>query len=374
MKQKTLPAAAARLKEYLLMILAVLAVNCHAQEWYSQPHGIKSRVSSFENINGIECSGAKTNKGAKGNAFEWMSPGESKTLLDVQAAGIIQRIWLTVSQDKPLSRHLRLTMWWDNDTVPAVDVPLIDFFGFHMGERIPFESAAISSPEGRSYNCYIPMPFHKAAKIVLTNESTVDAYKLFYDVDFIEADTLPSNTNYFHAYWTRQRTSAVGDDFLVLPETKGSGRFLGMSVGIFADSVYNGTWWGEGEVKMYLDGDNEFPTIAGTGAEDYAGTGWGMGTYSHRYQGCTYADHKKGRFSFYRWHIPDAIYFSKKIKITLQQIGGGPKDVVKALVNKGVPLLPVTIDSNEGFIRLLDLPQAVNINDKDFFRIIIKRS
>ena len=353
----------------LLLLLSLLQFSfiiARGQEWYKQPHGIRSRVSSFENINGRNGSGAKTNKGAKGNAFEWMSPGESKSLLDVQGAGIIQRIWLTVSQDKPLSRHLRLMMWWDNDPIPAVDVPLIDFFGLHVGNRISYESAVMSSPEGRSYNCFIPMPFRKAAKIVLTNESTGDAYKLFYDVDFIEADTLPSNTNYFHAYWTRQRTSLLGEDFLILPETKGRGRYLGMSVGIITDSVYKETWWGEGEVKMYLDDDKEFPSIAGTGAEDYVGTGWGMGTYQHQYQGCTVADPKEGKFSFYRWHIPDAIYFDKKIKISLQQIGGGPKNVVKELVNKGVPLQPVTIDANTGFIRLLDLQKAITINDETF--------
>jgi hypothetical protein len=353
-------------KSYLCLLLVALGITASAQELYQRPAGIQSRVSSFENINGVKSSGGKTNKGAKGNAFEWMQPGEAKTLLDVQTTGIIQRIWLTVSQDKELSRHLRLQMWWDGDKKPAVDVPLVDFFGFHVGRRVPYESAMTSSPEGRSYNCYIPMPFRKAAKVVLTNESATDAYKLFFDVDFVEVKTLAANSTYFHAYWTRQKTSALGTDFLVLPQTRGRGRFLGMSVGVLADSVYNQTWWGEGEVKMYLDDDKDFPTIAGTGAEDYVGTGWGMGTYHHQYQGCTVADPKAGKFSFYRWHIPDAIYFDKNIKITLQQIGGGPKEVVKDLFNKGVKVLPVTIDAESGFVRLLDLKKPVTINDTDF--------
>lgn len=353
-------------KGYLSLLMICLGLSANAQELYQLPDGIQSRVSSFENINGVKSDGGKTNKGAKGNAFEWMQPGEAKTLLDVQTTGIIQRIWLTVSQDKNLSRDLRLQIWWDNDSKPAVDVPLADFFGFHVGKRVPYESAMTSSPEGRSYNCYIPMPFRKAAKIVLTNESATDSYKLFFDVDFIEVKTLPVNSSYFHAYWTRQKTSAPGNDFVVLPETTGRGRFLGMSVGVLTDSIYRQTWWGEGEVKIYLDDDRKYPTIAGTGTEDYVGTGWGMGTYNHRYQGCTVADAKVGKFSFYRWHIPDAIYFEKNIKITLQQIGGGPKEVVKDLFNSGVNVLPVTIDTESGFVRLLDLEKPVTINDDDF--------
>jgi hypothetical protein len=204
------------------------------------------------------------------------------------------------------------------------------------------------------------MPFRRGAKITLTNQSATDSCKLFYDVDYVLAKTLPADALYFHAYWTRQQTSAVGTDFTVLPPVKGSGRYLGMTVGVNTDSVYNKTWWGEGEVKMFIDGDTNFPTINGTGAEDYVGTGWGMGTYNHQYQGCTIANEGERQFSFYRWHLPDVILFDKEIRITLQQIGGGPKDVVKELVNKGVPLQPITIDKNSGFVRLLETPVAIN--------------
>jgi hypothetical protein len=81
------------------------------------------------------------------------------------------------------------------------------------------------------------------------------------------------------------------------------------------------TWWGEGEVKMYLDGDSDFPTLCGTGTEDYIGTGYGLGTYTHRYQGCTIADHPGMRFAFYRFHVPDPVFFYSDIKVTIQQIG-----------------------------------------------------
>ena len=346
------------------IVLLCLCLCGAAQELFIKPPGVQSRVSSFENPNGTKGQGGKTNKGAKGNAFEWLHPGGSKTLLDIQGQGIIQRIWLTVNQSPRLLRSLRLRMFWDCDPRPAVDVPLGDFFVSSLGRPAPFESDFFASPEGRSYNCFIPMPFRKGARITLVNESVSDTGKLFYDVDYLLTERLPAGALYFHAYWTRQITSKLGDDFLVLPRVQGSGRFLGMSVGLNTDSVYAKTWWGEGEVKMYLDGDKAYPTIAGTGAEDYSGTGWGMGVYSNRYQGCTVADEAKGQFAFYRWHIPDAIYFNSDLRITLQQIGGGPKDVVRSLVNRKVPLKPISVDNIAGFVRLLDRP--LSINDKDF--------
>src|SRR5207253_7187063 len=121
-----------------------------------------------------------------------------------------------------------------------------------------------------------------------------------------------------------------------------------------------------GEVKMYLDGDSDFPTINGTGAEDYTGTGWGMGTFSNLYQGAPVADEPKRQFVFYRWHVPDAVWFQKDIKVTLQQIGGGPKDVVKEKLNKGINLKPITVDNINGFVRLLDMKDPPSINDTNF--------
>jgi hypothetical protein len=354
------------MKSFLFALLFFICFSASAQQLFQKPPGIQSRVSSFENKNGVKGGGGRTNRTAKGNAFEWIYPGGQKTLLDIKNRGIIQRIWLTVNQSPQLLRSLRLQMFWDGDTKAAVDVPLGDFFGFNSGRPVAYESALLSSPEGRSFNCFIPMPFKAGAKLILTNESATDSCKLFYDIDYVLTKELPANAMYFHAYWTRQMTSPVGTDFLVLPQVKGSGRFLGMTVGVNTDSIYKNTWWGEGEVKMYLDGDKDHPTINGTGAEDYAGTGWGMGSYHNQYQGCTIADELKRQFCFYRWHLPDAIYFDKDIKITLQQIGGGMKNTVQELFNGGVPLQPISIDKNSGFVRLLDLPQPGSINDPSF--------
>ena len=336
------------------------------QQLYQMKAGHDSRVSSFENPNGKKGQGGKTNKTAKGNAFEWLYPGQTKVLLDIKEQGIIQRIWLTLNQSPKLLRSLRLQMFWDGSNKAAVDVPLGDFFVSNLGRTTAFQSALFSSPEGRSFNCYVPMPFRKGARIIITNESARDTTKLFYDVDYVLAKNLPADALYFHAYWTRQITSKPGDDFLVLPKVNGKGRFLGMSVGLNTDSVYDRTWWGEGEVKMYIDGDNEFPTINGTGAEDYVGTGWGMGVYNNMYQGALLADESNRRFVFYRWHIPDPIWFQKDIKVTLQQIGGASKEIVKGKVNLGVKLQPVTVDNNSGFVRLFDMANTPSINDANF--------
>jgi hypothetical protein len=352
------------MKTILTVILFCLAPAAYSQQLYLMQGGAESRLSSFENLNGEKGQGAKTNKTAKGNAFELVMPGETKTLLNIKGSGLIQRIWMTIDQNPVKLRSLRLQFYWDNDTKPAVDVPMGDFFGYNLGRQVAFQSALFSSGEGRSFNCYIPMPFKTAAKAVLINEGKEPA-KLFFDIDLLMQKTQPG-TLYFHAYWSRQMTAETGEDFLVLPKVSGKGRFLGMTVGLNTDSSYSRSWWGEGEVKMYMDGDTQYPTIAGTGAEDYIGSAWGLGTFTNLYQGCTVANDSTRQFNFYPWHIPDAIYFQKDLKVTLQQIGGWGKNEVRELFKKGAKLQPVTVDGPAGFVRLLDMPNAPAITDDKF--------
>lgn len=352
------------IKTILLSFSVCLVLFSSAQQLYEMPNAAESRLSSFENPNGIKGQGGKTNKMAKGNAFEFIKPGETKTLLDIKGQGSIQRIWLTIDQTPVKLRSLRLQFFWDGQSKPAVDVPMGDFFGYNLGKKVAFQSAFFSSGEGRSFNCYIPMPFKKAARILLINEGNEPA-KLFYDVDFV-FQKMAVNALYFHAYWNRQMTAGLGEDFVVLPKVSGKGRFLGMTVGVNTDSAYSKSWWGEGEVKMYLDGDDQYPTIIGTGTEDYIGSAWGLGEFINQYQGCTVANDSLGQYNFYRWHIPDAIFFNKEIKVTLQQIGGWGKEEVKQLTKKGVNLKPVTVDGPAGFVRLLDLPDTLSIMDEKF--------
>jgi hypothetical protein len=347
-----------------LLLFNSVALSLLSQQLYEMPKAAESRLSSFENPNGVKGGGGKTNKGAKGNAFETMKAGETKTLLSTRGEGTIRRIWITIDQTPLKLRSLRLQMFWDGDNKPAVDVPMGDFFVYNLGKSIAFQSALFSSGEGRSFNCYIPMPFKKAAKILLINEGK-EVVKLFYDVDFL-LEKISPEALYFHAYWTRQMTGKLGTDFEPLPKVNGKGRFLGMSVGLITDSSYSKSWWGEGEIKMYIDGDTEHPTIVGTGSEDYIGSAWGLGVFTNLYQGCTIANDSTRQFNFYRWHIPDAIYFNKNIKVALQQIGGWDKDELKVLYKKGVNLKPITVDGPEGFVRLLDIPNALLITDDNF--------
>ena len=350
---------------YIIITLSlIITIISQAQSLYEMPANPQSRLSSFENPNGIKGNGGKTNKTAKGNAFENMEPGETKQLLNINGEGTIQRIWLTIDHSPVKLRSLRLQFFWDGSNKPAVDVPLGDFFGYNLGKQTVFQSAFFSSGEGRSYNCYIPMPFKKAAKVLLINEGT-ERVKLFYDIDFV-LQKLPLNTLYFHAYWNRQQSGQLGDDYILLPKVDGKGRFLGVSVGLNTDTSYSKSWWGEGEVKMYLDGDTKYPTINGTGAEDYIGSAWGLGTFTNWYQGCTIANDSTGQFNFYRWHIPDAIYFNKNIQVTIQQIGGWMKEDMKRLYQRGVNFKAITVDGPAGFTRLLDMEKPPLLTDSAF--------
>jgi len=362
------------MKKYLALLLICMAARLTAQELYQRQAGARSHVSSFENLNGVKGKGGQSNATAKGHAFESLKAGESKILLDIQAAGILQRIWCTVSDRSPLMlRSLRLRMYWDRATSPAVDVPLGDFFCAPL-QTTSFQSALFSNPEGRSFNCTIPMPFRTGAKVVLTNEGAKDLELLFFDIDYITLPAVGADKLYFHASWVRTRNAPLGEDAVILPKVTGHGRFLGASIGVNIDPAYGRTWWGEGEVKAWLDGDTQFPTINGTGAEVYIGTGWGEGVFAHQYQGCLVADTGGRHFAFYRWHIPDAIYFDKDCRVSIQQIGGLFADTVMAMQGRGVPLKPVSLAGPSGFRGLFEpgqegaLARATHSDWLNFYR------
>jgi hypothetical protein len=219
-------------------------------------------------------------------------------------------------------RGLRLEMFWDGAATPAVSAPVGDFFGVGLGQMAVFDSALFSNPEGRSLNCFVPMPFRTGMRIVMTNESGRDLPELFYDVDYTLGDRHPANVLYFHAHWRRENPTTPRRDYEILPKVSGRGRYLGANIGVIVNqSEYFNTWWGEGEVKIYLDGDAELPTLVGTGTEDYIGTAWGQGRYSTLYQGSPVADEGRMRWCFYRYHVVDPVYFRRDVRVTMQQIG-----------------------------------------------------
>jgi hypothetical protein len=222
---------------------------------------------------------------------------------------------------------------------------------------VPMETALLASPEGRSFVSYIPMPFRKAARLVVTNESLKPVNLIFFDVNYRAVSTQPADALYFHAWWSRNRATKLAQDFPILPRIQGRGRFIGTSVTVLTNPAYEKTWWGEGEVKIALDGDAvASPTLVGTGTEDYIGTAWGQGAYINRFQGAPIATWDgDGRWTFYRFHVPDPVWFHKDIAVSLQVMGGARKNIVLGLLEKGAPLIPVTIDpgSRTNFQQLL---------------------
>jgi hypothetical protein len=342
------------------MLLAV-AAPAGAQE-VSDLHRYQPREQtrwvSPENPTGAKGAGARENAGAKGHAFETIPVGKSHVVADIRASGIIDRMWMTIEDRAPDAlRGLKLEIFWDGAQTPAVSVPLGDFFLHGAGEMLPMETALFASPEGRSFVSYVPMPFRNRARIVITNESPRQVNLIFYDVNYRMVPDLPADSLYFHAWWSRDRATTLGQDFQILPLVQGRGRFLGASVTVLTNPVYEKTWWGEGEVKIALDGDRRSaPTLVGTGAEDYIGTAWGQGAYINRYQGAPIATWDgEGRWTFYRFHIPDPVWFHSDIQVSLQQVGGARKNIVQGLQKKGAPLIPVTIDpgSRKNFQQLL---------------------
>lgn len=350
----------------LLLFLPILSVTAlRAEDLAARRPGAQTRWASFENPKAEKGSGGTENRGAKGHAFDSIAPGETRTLLDVKGPGEVRRMWFTVrDRDPRMLRSLRLEMFWDGKPTPAVSVPAGDFFGAILGRAVAFENELFSNPEGRSFNCYVKMPFRAGARVTMTNESDRPVPLLFYDIDVVLLQKPDPNALYFHASWRRERWTALGRDFEILPKISGEGRFVGAHVGVITHPDNTG-WWGEGEVKMYVDGDSEFPTIVGTGTEDYIGTGWGQGTYHHRYQGALVTDSRAGQYTFYRYHIPDPVYFSRELRVTIQQIGGGTKEQMAALQRKGVAVRPVSVDESGKFRKLAETDAVVKLDELD---------
>ncbi len=348
---------------FLLIIIVYSPVS--GQELYKMPNETETRWSSFENPTAGKGIGGSENKKAKGHPSENIAPGETKTLMDNKGAGIIQRMWMTINDRSPgMLRSLRLEMYWDGSTKPAVSVPLGDFFGVGLGRKVAFQNALFSDPEGRSFTSYIPMPYRKAARVTIKNENDKPV-TLFYDINFQQVKSHTEDIAYFHAYWNRVSKTELGKDFEILPLVKGKGRFLGMNMGIITDPLYQTSWWGEGEVKIYLDGDGDLPTLNGTGTEDYIGTGWGQGLFTHQYQGCLVADEQNRQWAFYRYHVPDPVYFTKDCKVTIQIMGGEMRDKVREYVKNGAPLIPVTVSGKE-FVKLFEMSTPPQLNDVNF--------
>jgi hypothetical protein len=305
---------------------------------------VETRWASPENPAAMPGRGGTSGGGRKGRPGFPVPAGATITLAEAPASvsGTIRRLWLTISDRSPeMLRGVRLDFFWDGVGTPAVSAPLSDFFGIELGRMVAFESAFLSSPDGRGFNCCLPMPFRSGMRLCLTNETARDIALLFYDVDYTVGDAHGPDTLYLHAHFRRENPTMLGRDYVFLPAVRGRGRFVGVNFGVRANRTeYGRTWWGEGEVKFYIDGDSDAPTLCGTGTEDYVGAAWGLDAFAHRYQGCPVVDGERGAACFYRYHVPDPLFFRSGLRGTIQQIGHAFGDGLRSLRETGTTLHP----------------------------------
>ena len=280
-----------------------------------------SRSITHENRKGEKGRGGMAAGGRKGSAC--LGPfvnGSRFDMADIEGPGCIRHIWITTFPGEPLhDRNIILRVFWDGQTHASVEAPLSDFFGLAHGRRTHFLAAYTGMPEGRAFNCLWPMPFAKHCRIEVENDIGEDCPMFFYQVDYTLGDDVTPDTPYFHAQFRRTTRTTMLQDYTILDGVEGRGRFLGSNVGIIPSAPSPPFWWGEGEVKVYLDGDTDFPTICGTGSEDYVCSGWGLGEFTGPYFGAPLLKH--GLVAYYRYHILDPIYFSSDIRVTVQQMG-----------------------------------------------------
>ena len=279
---------------------------------------LESRSISAENPKGAKGKGGMSASnlgvGRKGHAHLPLNAGDSHTIAEIEGPGCIRHIWLATSLNPKIIRGTVIRIFWDDLPFPSVECPIGDFFGVAHGRMAPYASILTAEVEGRGFNTWIPMPFNKA-RIEVINESDADSM-LTFQVDYTLGDE-PDNTGRLCCTFRRENPTTIGKDFAILEKVKGEGSFLGCVVGVRTLSL---EWWGEGEIKIYMDGDEEFPTICGTGAEDYYLTAYdGVGPHGTLYQGSPLRF--QDFISFYRWHVLDPIYFHQDIRITMQQIG-----------------------------------------------------
>lgn len=246
--------------------------------------------------------------------------GETLVLGELEGPGVINHIWITLrSANLFVNRALVFRVYYDGAEEPSVEVPLGDFFAMGHGARVDFESLPVSSSSaGRSLNCYWPMPFRKSARVTITNEDPeirVDSF--YYYLDWQKHESLPENLAYFHAHY-RQEHPAKPGDYTIL-ETEGRGHYVGTVLSVHQTEF---GWFGEGDDRFYVDGE-DYPSLSGTGTEDYFGDAWGFRVFDRPFYGVTLFDgHFPGdRVTAYRWHLADPIPFEDSFKFQIEHYG-----------------------------------------------------
>jgi hypothetical protein len=272
-------------------------------------------------------------QGWKLNPFVRIKPGQVFTLAEITGPGAIQHIWMTPTGKW---RFSILRIYWDDETDPSVECPVGDFFGMGWNQYSPLVSAPICVNPGSAFNSYWMMPFRKKCRITMENINDSEPMTVYYQIDYTLTD-VPSDAGYFHAQFRRQNPD-ITSDYTIVDGIKGKGQYVGVYLAV---GVNNNGWWGEGEIKFFMDGDTRFPTICGTGTEDYFCGSYDFDTrkdaqggdetayteFCTPYTGLPQVIRGDGhynvmqRFGLYRWHIMDPIRFDSDLKITIQDLG-----------------------------------------------------
>jgi len=298
----------------------------------------KTRSISPENFNGEKGRGGMATTGTGLNASRelgqtWkvspsvqIEPKKTFTIAEITGPGAIQHIWMTPTGNW---RFSILRFYWDDEKEPSIEVPVGDFFGMGWGEYAPLNSLAVTVNPGSAFNSYWVMPFRKKCRITMENIAE-ERMTVYYQVDY-SLTTVPDDAAYFHAEFRRSNPT-TGSLYTLVDNIKGKGQYVGT---FMAWGVNNTGWWGEGEIKFYMDGDDKFPTINGTGTEDYFCGSYNFENrktrqyepFSTAYTGLHQVIKPDGvynsqqRFGLYRWHIIDPIRFDSDLKVTIQDLG-----------------------------------------------------
>lgn len=302
----------------------------------------QTRSISPENFTGEPGKGGMATTGTGQNASKYLgrgwkvSPsiivkaGETATLADAPGMGAIQHIWLTPAVATTTTwRSLILRIYWDGEKNPSVEAPLGDFFAMGLGQFAQVNSLPVTVNPGSAFNCYWVMPFRKRFRIEVENRAQTNA-TLYFQIDYALND-VPADAGYFHAQFRQVKSLPDKTDYTILDGVAGQGQYVGTYM---TYDIQQRGWWGEGEIKFFMDGDGTYPTIAGTGTEDYFNGSYDFvhpvsreyqsfsGPYSGLVQILRPEDRETGiRFGLYRWHIGDPIRFKSNMKVTIQGLG-----------------------------------------------------
>jgi len=294
----------------------------------------QTRSISAENPKGEKGAGATAvnhlGAGWKGRPCITLPNAEATTLAEIKGPGVIQHIWFTVTDRGPrgatVLRDLVLRFYWDGEKAPSVEVPIGDFFANGHAMRCLINSLPVAVNPNGGMNCYWPMPFDDSARVTVTNEHGDDVGGFFYQITYALTD-VPEEAARFHAQWRRENPVTYHKEYTIADGIKGRGHYVGTYL---AWTQLSSGWWGEGEIKFYIDGDAENPTICGTGTEDYVGGAWCFGgqTYSTAFLGYPLFHKAEGQIikhGLYRWHVMDPVRFRADLKVTIQDLGFTPQ-------------------------------------------------